>query len=721
MDGYVTIGTELDTKSFDAQIKDLEDKLDYLEKYANSKDLAPKEGTTEYKELQAEIEKTRNKLVDLRKKQDDVGKSDMSQIPTQLSNIGNSIESVIHKVTRWGLAIFGIRSAYNFVRGAISTLSSHNEQIATDVEYIRYSLATMLQPVIETIIKLAYKLLTYTAYIAKAWFGVNLFANASAKGFQNANKSAKQLQKTLAGFDEMNILNKDGSVGVSSVFPSMDLSNLENIKIPNWVEWIANNKKNILDFFSQLITILATAKITTFLLGLTGISTALKTMSGYKIFGMLGGILITIGGIYTAIEGLIKWIGDPTWENFTQVIEGLSIALVGIGISLVTINASNPLGWIAIAIGTVGTIIGAFSDWKNKTEETTEKLKDTKQATDDLREAQEELANQTITYTNAVKNAEKTQKNLSEAEKKNKMSGEDLFNAFQVGIITYENMNEAQREVFDAYVQNLEAQDRLKEATDKFTNAQNNANDASGRLSGAVYQETGSFDNYFQTLMNGFINGEGSADQFYRTLDETLSNMDKDARKTFYENLPKNVKNGIKISEDEVGKFPYVVSTQFNDIKKSAEKTFEDDIPNSIKTALNSNNLKSWFGSFKNTWNQMINDLNKNVGITASYSSGGNRFRAKGGIFYPNKLPKLAVGGIINQPGRGVPYNGAIIGERGAEAVVPLTDSQQMALLGETIGKYITINANITNTMNGRVISRELQKVQNDSDFAYNR
>lgn len=84
-------------------------------------------------------------------------------------------------------------------------------------------------------------------------------------------------------------------------------------------------------------------------------------------------------------------------------------------------------------------------------------------------------------------------------------------------------------------------------------------------------------------------------------------------------------------------------------------------------------------------------------------------------------LPRLAKGGIINMPGRGVPVGSAIAGERGQEAVLPLTDSQQMALLGEAIGKYITINANITNTMNGRVISRELQRINNESDFAFNR
>ena len=84
-------------------------------------------------------------------------------------------------------------------------------------------------------------------------------------------------------------------------------------------------------------------------------------------------------------------------------------------------------------------------------------------------------------------------------------------------------------------------------------------------------------------------------------------------------------------------------------------------------------------------------------------------------------IPRLAVGGIVNMPGRGIMYGGANIGERGAEGVIPLTNSQMMAQLGEAIGRYVTINANITNTMNGRIISRELQKINTNNDFAMNR
>lgn len=85
-------------------------------------------------------------------------------------------------------------------------------------------------------------------------------------------------------------------------------------------------------------------------------------------------------------------------------------------------------------------------------------------------------------------------------------------------------------------------------------------------------------------------------------------------------------------------------------------------------------------------------------------------------------LPRLAKGTILNAPGRGVPVAGgtALAGEAGREAYLPLSDTQLLEELGSTIGKYIKINANITNTMNGRVISRQLQQIKNDREFAYN-
>ena len=71
-------------------------------------------------------------------------------------------------------------------------------------------------------------------------------------------------------------------------------------------------------------------------------------------------------------------------------------------------------------------------------------------------------------------------------------------------------------------------------------------------------------------------------------------------------------------------------------------------------------------------------------------------------------------------PSRGVPIGGAYAGESGVEGVLPLTDSQAMETLGETIGKYITIYNVVENRMNGRVLDRQIIKTQGQQNFAYN-
>ena len=84
-------------------------------------------------------------------------------------------------------------------------------------------------------------------------------------------------------------------------------------------------------------------------------------------------------------------------------------------------------------------------------------------------------------------------------------------------------------------------------------------------------------------------------------------------------------------------------------------------------------------------------------------------------------LPRLAKGGIVNLPGKGVPIGGALTAEVSREGVIPLTDSQQMGLLGEAIGKYININATVPVYVGNRQIAREMRKIEAEDSFAYNR
>lgn len=542
MDGYVQIGTKLDTKDFDAEIKYIEHQLEEISTVL-------KDETIEYEfriKNEAEASRLAKQLDKLKQKQADLNKTDLSNIQKSIENIGNSTGKTIKKLGKWALGIFAIESAYGFVRQAMASVSEYNEQIASDVEYIRFAMASMLQPVIEGLIQLAYKLLTYVNYIAKAWFGVDLFANASADAMNKSAKSAEKMKKSLAGFDEMNVLNDNGTTGAMGVAPSMDLTAPEDVPIPSWLQWIVDNKDIVI------------AGLTGIAGGLTAINLGLSFMKGL-------GITLILAGIVMLVSDIIEFIKDPSWEDFFNILGDIAIVIGGI--MLVMGN------WWGLLIVIIGALVKLVADNWDKIKEILGK----------------------------------------------------------VGSWIYDN----------------------------------------------IIKPVGDF---FVGLWDGIVNGVKTAVQWVKDAFSSVV--------SFFSNLISKIVNLFKI-----------IGTKVGDVIGGAFKTVINGVLKAIESILNFP-IKSI--------NKLIDVINKVPGINL-------------GTLPTFSLPRLAVGGIVNMPSRGVPIGGAITGEAGAEGVIPLTDSQAMETLGATIGKYITINANITNTMNGRIISRELQKINTNNDFAMNR
>ena len=92
------------------------------------------------------------------------------------------------------LAVFGIRSAFMFVRNAINTIAADDEQLKVDIDYMKSAIAYTLEPVVRGIVDLAKQLMFYVGYIIKAWTGINIFENAN-KSLKGANQQAKALSK----------------------------------------------------------------------------------------------------------------------------------------------------------------------------------------------------------------------------------------------------------------------------------------------------------------------------------------------------------------------------------------------------------------------------------------------------------------------------------------------------------------------------------------------
>jgi len=323
-------------------------------------------------EEKKELENINSKLKDNAKEQQEINKlidemnaklrksKQLEELGKVSKDIKGHIKDTVKQIGKWALAVFGIRSAYLAIRSATSTLSQYNEKIAADIEYIRYSLATALQPLIERLINLVYKFLGYINLIAKAWFNVDLFARASAKSMNKASKSAKEMQKTLLGFDEINQLQDNSSSGGdAAVAPSIDLSNMD-IEVPGWLQWILDNKDVILGLFWGIVGALAAMK-------LSEVASNLGLINGQlTIFQALG-----IGAVILSIYELVKKLSE-IWEKFDSDVEGNNttlkdwgevIAWVGVGIlGLALIIGSLPVAVAAAIVLIIGLIM---KNWEN--------------------------------------------------------------------------------------------------------------------------------------------------------------------------------------------------------------------------------------------------------------------------------------------------------------------------------------------------------------------
>ena len=342
-EGKVIFGVGLDTKSFEMQIKKTEDDLERLEEeyslLEKGPDCAEKEETL--KKLGAEIETAKNKLTGLKKEQAKIDNGIFDRM-------NNGLSKCVKTISHWALALVGIRSMYNAIRNATSTLSEYNDDLKNKLEGMKLVMATALEPLVTRIVDLAYKLMTYVNYIAKAWFNVDLFAKAGEKSMKKASKTMKDMSKTKASFDVFNTLGSKNSSKSSGedviTFPKM-----EDVEVPRWIQWMADNKDVVI---AALLGIAG---------GLTAVSFGLTAIQGF-------GIGIALAGIIFAIQNLIKFLQDPTFDNFTNIIIGIGIAILGVGIIIVDfplIIAGAIATIVALIVKNYDFIIGLFDNLIN--------------------------------------------------------------------------------------------------------------------------------------------------------------------------------------------------------------------------------------------------------------------------------------------------------------------------------------------------------------------
>ena len=366
----------------DSQMKILDNYNDLVAKsdalsasYAkNSDELAKQEA--KYDRLNQQIESYKNRIdkINFKKQQNELKQVEAQQsiLNKSMNSIGTSVSNTISKIGTWAMAVFSVATAYSLISSAASTLSQYNSQISADIAYIQFAVASALQPVIEGLINLVYKLLTYINMIAQAWFGVNLFAKASAKDFEKAQLASQKTEKSTAntaknlekqkqlvsGFDEITNLqdlpNSEDKVKGNTPdiqTPSFSIAPLEDAEIPSWLKWIMDNG----DLVARIIGLIAGALV------------------GLKLgFGGLKSLALGVlfADIVKGVQDVLKFIEDPSWENFAPILEdiGLALALIGVIIGGSSFKYLGSIGLIIAGIGlAIESVINYLNDpsWSN--------------------------------------------------------------------------------------------------------------------------------------------------------------------------------------------------------------------------------------------------------------------------------------------------------------------------------------------------------------------
>ena len=349
-------------------------------------------------------------------------KQSLNKAKKESDSLNSSLKKGIKTIGRMALAVLGVRGAYSLVRRAVNACLQGNEELNNKMTAIWSALGTMMEPVVTSVINSIYKILAYINYFVKAITGIDFVAKANAKAIakqaaatDKLTKSTREANKALASFDEMSVLQDNGSTQTPGVdaATTLDLPELTDeekerldgiVEIFNKVRDAIEEVKikcselsgwwNTLDEDVQIliITLGIAGLVGTLIVGDFSVLFAFLAVIGVIIafnllltgdtgdavdafiilLGVAGlvGILIggtagwTVAGAITAVALILTGFNLLLNGDTTEAILGVILLLGGAGLAGYLISGVKGMS-VGIAIASVMLILNGFNDLLN--------------------------------------------------------------------------------------------------------------------------------------------------------------------------------------------------------------------------------------------------------------------------------------------------------------------------------------------------------------------
>lgn len=299
----------------------------------------------------------------------------VSGFSTKLSNLTKTVGRAI----MYSLMYNVIYTAFNLIRDAFSEgfgnlyqyskefsgrFSQSLDSLATSALYLKNSLATAFAPLIDSlapnldiIIGKVVTLLNLFAQLMAALSGQSTYTRAvkSATEFaESTGSAAAALKSFIAGFDELNVIEKSGGGGSAAAVPDYS-SMFEEAKVTSGVTEVAEKIKVVFGWIEDHLTLIKNLALA---VGAGFLAWKVASLFTDNLKVIRTAVLAISGAVLLVTSGLDAWNNGVNWENLIGMLTGIGLIVGGLTISFGAVGAA-----IGLVVGGIALLATGLNDW----------------------------------------------------------------------------------------------------------------------------------------------------------------------------------------------------------------------------------------------------------------------------------------------------------------------------------------------------------------------
>lgn len=232
-----------DTLKIEADIEKLENRLKKLQNQGRN---TGEEVSSAFDKIKAKIKSAGTHIASLGSK----FKATLSSSKGLGKSFNSTFNNGIKSIKKFALGLLSVRTAFSMVSRAMQSYLSYDTQLSNSIQNCWNVLGSLLAPILEFVISLFSKAVSYVNAFVEALTGINLVARANKKALDSQAKSTKKLSDTQSSLDEFHTVSTDTGSGNDNKPITVEPVDMD--KLDFLFDWIDKAKKLLATLFDPI-------------------------------------------------------------------------------------------------------------------------------------------------------------------------------------------------------------------------------------------------------------------------------------------------------------------------------------------------------------------------------------------------------------------------------------------------------------------------------------